>query len=201
MAYAVPRKSSSSSTVLGATTPAAAPTMSFQDAVAQYQQANTVSTQSYEGLFPYLQNLGFQVERPTHAGGTLQSDDKIVNSQTGEVFDLISDVGGPSQGWTFGASGYWVNGKPSDTAPGAAANPTPTGPRGAPPPHNGNPNNAPVVGQAIPRGSTSSNAFASARSAQSRIRQQARGTGRSSTILAGFGNNPPRTLPATVLGR
>lgn len=182
--------------------------MSFQDAIAQYQRQNAVSTQSYEGLFPYLQNLGFKVERPTHAGGTLASDDKIVNSATSEVFDLISDVGGPSQGWTYGTAGYWVNGAPSDTPGGGTVlggNPNPTGPRGASPPHNGNPNNAPVTGYAVPRGTPpgsydAATSYGAAFRAQSRMRGQARTAGRQSGIFAGFQPGRPLIHPATLLG-
>lgn len=188
---------------------AAAPTLSFNDAVTQYQQSHAVSAESYTGLYTYLQGLGFQVERPTHAGGTLQSDDKIVNSQTGEVFDLIYNVGGADQRWTFGSSGYWYDGKPQDRPRAAPAppdkdNPDPrqpdsppdTGPTGPPP------NGPPGGSSSTPtyRAPDTVNPYAAARNAQSRIRAQARFTGRSSTILGGFNAGTPNTRLATVLG-
>lgn len=171
------------------------PQLSFQQAIEQYQQRNAPSSASYEGLFPYLQGLGFQVERPTRAardaaGNPLLSSDKVVNAETGEVFDVILDVDGGNPRWGWSNSGYWVNGAPSDTPPGGSATP----------PHGRNPNNAPATGESMRRGSESSNSYTAARQAAARVRQQARGMGRSATILGGFSAGRPSTRPATLLG-
>lgn len=78
-------------------------------------QFPTASREAYEGLFPHLQSLGFNVQRPTRAGGTANSDDKIVLPD-GSVIDLIMDVGPDGSGrWGWSHNGYWVDGKPSAT--------------------------------------------------------------------------------------
>lgn len=107
--------------------------MTFTDALKSYyaKHPGGATRASYEGLFPYMQSLGFQVERPTRSarnpdGSRMLSSDKIVNSATGELFDIIRGVdektgAGP---WVIGVPKtwkYWVNGKPSQTPkPGGA---------------------------------------------------------------------------------
>lgn len=71
--------------------------------------------EAYEGIFPYLQQRGFNVQRPTRAGGTANSDDKIVLPD-GSVIDLVMDVGPDGSGrWGWSHNGYWVDGRPSAT--------------------------------------------------------------------------------------
>lgn len=92
---------------------AATPALSFTDALTQYFGKNPYSKSAYEGLFPYLTQLGFKVERPTHAGGTLLSDDKVVDSATGKVYDLVFGVDGPNPTWGVNDTGeFWWDGKP-----------------------------------------------------------------------------------------
>jgi len=171
-----------------------------------------------------MKGLGFDVERPTHAGGTLMSDDKIVDRSTTKTYDLVSSSS--EQGaWMIGDTGtYWYDGQtqlsPRGTPPPAGGGQTSPGgqtgtgdstppgrrpPVGAPPPHGGNPNNRPSEGPAVPRntpaGSTQSAAmYAAAYAAQSRYRQRGSGQGRQTTIGAGFGAGTPRTSPVTILG-
>lgn len=206
----------SGSTVLGASAPSqpTTPTMPIEQAIAQYQAQNAASVDAFSGIVPYLSQQGYQVAYATHGpNGSLRSDDAIV-SANGTVYDLLIDRESPNPRWAVNNAGTYDPTRPvmgadgtassyadwSQSVGGTASPRTPTGPRGAPPPHNGNPNDAPVVGQAVPRGSQATNPYAAARNAQSRIRQQAQRTGRSSTILAGYDRTPPLTRAATVLG-
>lgn len=109
---------------------ASTPALSFTDALTQYFGKNPYSKAAYEGLFPYLTQLGFKVERPTHAGGTLPSDDKVVDSSTGKVYDLVFGVDGPNPTWGVNDTGeFWWDGKPQGRnapPPGYAAPSTTT---------------------------------------------------------------------------
>lgn len=49
-----------------------------------------------------LRNAGYSVQRPTHAGG-LPSDDKLIIN--GQMYDFISDVGGPGASWSMSMVG------------------------------------------------------------------------------------------------
>lgn len=101
-----------------------APTMPLEQAIQQYQQSHPYSPQSYLGLFDYLKQQGYQVERPTRAGGTMQSDDKLVGPD-GKMYDLISGVDGANPSWSTPShipGEYWFNGqreqKPEELGPG-----------------------------------------------------------------------------------
>lgn len=65
-----------------------APSKPIRDAIAEYQANNPYSQQAFEGLFGYLQGLGYNVARTTHAGNTLASNDALV-TDTGDVYDLV----------------------------------------------------------------------------------------------------------------
>jgi hypothetical protein len=185
----------------------ATPAMSFEDAIKQYQGSHPATTASYEAMFDYLKGQGYQVERPTHAGGRLPSDDKIVDSTTGRVYDLFinSDrlANGGTAAWTLGNSGYWVNGKPSSSPPGTAPGTTP--PAGTPP--GGAVGRTPTPGGtttgdvAVPRGTIGLPPFPAAYEAARRQRLRGGVGGRGGTILGGFAAGTPRTRPATVIGR
>ena len=177
--------------------PGAPPTMPFEDAIREYQASHPATRASYEGMFDYLRERGYQVERPTHAGGRLPSDDKIVDQRTGRVYDVIVDVHADTGAgrWGLGTSRdwpYWVNGRPSRTAPGAPAGPPGTPAAGAVPP--------PAGEQAVPRGTFGPPPYPAAYEAARRQRLQAGVGGRRSTILGGFTPGTPRTRP-TLLGR
>lgn len=130
------------------------------------------------------------------------------NYKPGDASTMDFDYWGKRlQGWqaegddapTQGQYAVGGSGSPAP-APGTPAPTTSTtGAHGAQPPHNGNPNNAPVVGKAVVRGSEATNPYVAAKAAQSRIRQQAQRSGRSSTILGGFNTGQIRTTP-TMLG-
>lgn len=97
----------------GPSTPAATGNaQNAQQLVQQWTAGKSPTQANYEGLIAYLQSQGIPIERPTHAGGTLMSDDKIV-LPGGQVIDVISNQGGPGASWGWGDSGYWVNGKPA----------------------------------------------------------------------------------------
>lgn len=105
-------------------TPGGSPSMPLEQAIQQYQQSHPYSPQSYLGLFDHLKQMGYQVERPTRAGGTMQSDDKLVGPD-GKMYDLISGVDGANPTWSTPAhipGEYWFNGqrvqKPEEVSPG-----------------------------------------------------------------------------------
>ncbi len=72
-----------------------------QALIQQYQQSHPPG--DIAGLMSFLQQNGIQVTRPTHAGGTLQSDDKLVVN--GQMIDFISDVGGANAKWQYSPEG------------------------------------------------------------------------------------------------
>lgn len=72
-----------------------------QTLIQQYQQTHPPN--DIAGLMTFLQQNGIQVTRPTHAGGTLLSDDKLVIN--GQMVDLISDVGGAGAKWQYSPEG------------------------------------------------------------------------------------------------
>src|SRR5262245_682603 len=73
----------------------ATPSKPLSQAISDYQAANPYSQKSFEGLFPYLTNLGYNVARTTHAGNTLASNDALVDAQ-GNVYDLVFDSDNPT---------------------------------------------------------------------------------------------------------
>lgn len=201
--------------------------LTFEQAVKNYQTqyASGANKSLYEGLFPYLKNLGFNATRPTHAAGTLLSDDKIVDDATGSVYDVIGNVDAAGNGkWTWGQNGYWVDGKPSATPPAGAQLGTVLSDKGpidqstfrssgrAPQQHN--PPRAPGsngrnggLGGGTKSGGTvlgspvdpNSNPYSAAAHAAQRMRQKQTG-GRSSTILGGFAKGTPQTRPSVLGG-
>jgi len=85
----------------GSTTSAPAPqTGDPRNAVLSYQSSHPVG--NIGDLMTYLQQQGYQVSRPTHAGG-LPSDDKLIVN--GQMIDFITDFGGPGQGWAYNPEG------------------------------------------------------------------------------------------------
>lgn len=88
----------------------ATPTKPLKDAIAEYQAKNPYSQAAYEGLFPYLQQQGYNVARTTHAGNTLASNDALVDSN-GNVYDLVfNSDNAPGAGaarWTNNPSGTY----------------------------------------------------------------------------------------------
>lgn len=162
----------------GATRPAG---LTFEQALAQYQAKNPYTPDAFAGIFDYFKGLGFQVERPTHAGGSLLSDDKVVDSETGLVYDVILGVDGASPTWTIGNTGtYWFDGQSSAT-PGKL---TALGERTS------------TSSTLLGGGTASSGPALAAR----RQRQQAGMGGRQSTILGGFKRAGAPTTRPTALG-
>lgn len=165
------------------------PSMSFEAAIRQYQGENAGggTRELYEGLFPYLTNLGFRVTRPTRAGGTLQSDDKVVDLDSTQVYDVIGNVDQETGAgaWSFSRNGFWVDGKPSSTpftySPFESEGSADTGT---------------LLGAA---GMGMGSEMIAAIAAQRRQPRNA-GLRRGGTILAGFKGGTPTTRPATLLG-
>lgn len=104
-------------TVLGATTTSSSsssstgsrptPTMSLNDAIADYQKKNGASKDSFSALVPHLNSLGYNVSFATHgANGELRSDDAIVDD-TGKVWDLLVDADGTNPTWYIGDKGTY----------------------------------------------------------------------------------------------
>lgn len=123
-----------------AATPARGPVenLTFEQAVKRYQARypSGGTREAYEGIFPYLESLGFKVARPTRSardaqGNRLLSSDKVVNAATGEVRDVIGSVDEMGSGkWAYHQDknfGYWIpdgkgGGKASRTPiPGSTA--------------------------------------------------------------------------------
>lgn len=111
-----------------------------QQFVQQWQSTHSPS----EGIMPLynaMKAAGYNVEIPTHAGGTQQSLDKLVID--GAVWDMIPNVGPDGKGtsWSMNQDGYWVNGRPAsdpygapplqDPQGGAAGGMTPGMPQGS----------------------------------------------------------------------
>lgn len=91
--------------------------------IRQRQQQLPPTPASLETIYNELRAKGIDVQRPTHAGGTQVSDDKLV-LPGGQVVDMLSNVGSANSGWGFTPNGYWVDGKPSQT-PGVYTPPAP----------------------------------------------------------------------------
>jgi hypothetical protein len=83
-----------------------------------YQAANAPTPENYERMFEQARRDGINIGRPTRAGGSAMSGDKIT-SGTG-VFDLITDEGGPNSRWQMSPDGYWVDGRPASDPMGGA---------------------------------------------------------------------------------
>lgn len=82
----------------------------IDQAIQQWQAQNPYTPEAREQLYQWLQSQGYSVSRPTHAGGTQISDDKIVDNASTRVLDLSTDTG-----WMLGQDDYWVDGKGSAT--------------------------------------------------------------------------------------
>lgn len=82
----------------------AAPTMSLEDAIAEYQKNNAVSGEAFTAMVPYLQQRGYNVTMTTRAGNTAASRDHLVDDQ-GRVFDLMQDSDGTAPKWRLGFVG------------------------------------------------------------------------------------------------
>lgn len=194
----------------GAPATGTTPTMSFVDAIRAYQAQNPASQQSYLGIFPWLTQQGFQVERPTRGGGSGWSDDKVVNNATGELYDIIVASDGPNPTWNggLGVAGYWQNGKAaSGPIAGTVLGGTDQGLTGGVGGANGTGRNNPgfpVEGQGVLRGTAlggdAGQSYAQAYLASQLQRKKAQASGRSTTILGGFRSPAPSTRPATALG-
>lgn len=99
--------SSSSSSSSSSTTSRPTPTMSLNDAIADYQKKNGASKDSFSALVPHLNSLGYNVSFATHgANGELRSDDAIVDD-TGKVWDLLVDADGTNPTWYIGDKGTY----------------------------------------------------------------------------------------------
>lgn len=177
--------------------------LSLEQAISQYIGSNPDALGSFEGLFPYLENLGFQVERPTRSGGQL-SGDKLVNSRTGELYDLIGSSTDPSQAhWTTNisplAGEYWWEGQRQVTPrPGSGLEATAAS--GDPLKRTGVEATDPLGGLGA-LGALTGSSYAAAYAARARQRRLAASAGgRQSTIGAGFGAGRPRTAPRTLGG-
>jgi hypothetical protein len=71
----------------------------WQAYIRQRQRELPPTSASLQQIVKELRAGGWNVQVPTHAGGTLASDDKI--SVNGQMFDLITGVDGPSPSWGF----------------------------------------------------------------------------------------------------
>lgn len=98
------------------------PSGNIMQEIQAYQQANP-GVPNVQGLYQHLLGLGYQVEIPTHAGGTQMSKDKLV-LPGGAVYDFAFNEGSPGSYWTMNPDGYWVGGRPSQT-PGYYTAPDP----------------------------------------------------------------------------
>lgn len=89
---------------------------SITDPIAYIQQRQAQlppNAQSIEQIYQELKAAGIPVERPTHAGGTKTSADKLVIN--GAVYDFIGGVDGPDARWTGAQpAGFWKDGQAYD---------------------------------------------------------------------------------------
>lgn len=109
----------------GAEQPQGQPQGDIRAEIEAFIQGKPPTAETINALYEHLKAKGYNVEQPTHAGGSKISQDKIV-LPGGQVIDLIKDVGGVGAGWMWGEDGYWVDGKPSQT-PGYYTPPAPQG--------------------------------------------------------------------------
>lgn len=109
--------------------PSATPTLSPEQFIQQWQQTHSPA-EGIQPLYQAMQQAGYNVEIPTHAGGTQASVDKLAIN--GAVYDLLPNVSESGLGatsWSMNPDGYWVDGKPSQT-PGYYTPPAPELPPG-----------------------------------------------------------------------
>lgn len=205
------------------------PTMSLEQSIRQYQSQNPYTAESFAGLFPYLQQQGFNVVRGTHgANGELASDDAAID-ETGSVYDITSDSSG-ARAWTFsklGGPGYEANRRvvgpdgtfvpfsewqstltrspmSSPTTGSTVLGGAPTGRAvlrpGVEGPGNKGPRATPPKADGgIPGTMSESDRYAGAYAAAQNRRNRGRGMGRQGTILGGFTAGAPATQ-RSVLG-
>lgn len=82
--------------------------------IQQRQQQLPATPESIEQIYQELKAAGVDVQRPTRAGGSKLSDDKLV-LPGGAVYDFIGGVDGPNAQWTGPqAAGYWKDGQAYD---------------------------------------------------------------------------------------
>jgi hypothetical protein len=114
-----PTQTAPAPTQSGGGAPGASP--QAQQFIRDWQASHPPTRESYLGLIDAMKAAGFPVERPTHAGGTLPSDDKI--SVGGQIIDILPNVDGngnaTSWGFNMSPDDWWINGQPASDAFGA----------------------------------------------------------------------------------
>lgn len=169
--------------------------------VKQYQARNTASKEAYERMFVEAEQAGVKLERPTHAGGTQLSNDKVVlvgeDGKAHPLFDIISNEGAPGSNWQWIEDGYWFNGKPA------------SGPNGEAPESDGGPYarkqppGSPSKGVAMARSKLSDfsmdGSYGAAAAAAQMQRRSSSMLGRHTNIYGGWAPGRPQTA-VTVLG-
>ena len=194
---------SSTTPQLQATAPASSTATDPIAWIKAYQAANPANLANYERMFTEAEKAGIKLVRPTHAGGTKNSNDKVGIVGDGQyypLFDIISNEGGPGSNWQFNEDGYWgADGKPY------------SGPNGEPPGGNGahqaggartRPDGSPVLGHATSRTPDLSmgTSYGAAAEAARLQRQRSGRLGRSTTILGGFARAGAPATRITTLG-
>jgi hypothetical protein len=161
--------------------------LSFRDAIAKYQAGTAFKSEGYfTGLFDYLRASGHDPILPTHAGGTQNSEDKVADRKSTELYDIASD-----SGWILAQDDYWV--EHEGTWRGSATPHTFTDWADA----GGAGESGTLIGG---KGATFGTDYAAASLAAKRQRMSA-GMRRGGTIIAGYGAGAPKTKAPTLIGR